>query len=53
MSIFPEENFLIYIYIKAQNTRERRPIRPIVLRNRLRQIAHGGDCKIKNRPMEL
>ena len=34
----------------AQNTRGRWAIRPRELHNRPRQVAHGGDCKIKNRP---
>ena len=35
------------IHTKAQNTRGRWAIRPRELHNRLRQSAHGGDCKIK------
>ena len=34
----------------AQNIRGRWAIRPRELHNRPRQVAHGGDCKIKNRP---
>ena len=39
-----------YITTNAQNTRGRWAIRPRELHNRPRQAAHGGDCKIKNRP---
>ena len=37
----------------AQNTRGRWAIRPRELHNRPRQVAHGGDCKIKNRPRAI
>ena len=41
---------LIWVQSSAQNTRGRWAIRPRELHNRPRQVAHGGDCKIKNRP---
>ena len=43
-------DFLLSASISAQNTRGRWAIRPRELQNRPRQVAHGGDCKIKNRP---
>ena len=41
--------FIVFV-ISAQNTRGRWAIRPREVHNRPREVAHGGDCKIKNRP---